>query len=244
MKTGIYRIRNIINGHTYIGSAKNINRRWQRHRSALIHDRHENIHLQRAWNKYGKDMFIFEILEECLINDLLIIEQKYLDLNPEYNIGKTSSGGDNLTNHPNKIEIIKRMNNTLNDTILNMSDEKRKETYSRPMESNPNWKGGSSYKYCRCGSRISNKATTCIRCRPLNDKDNPFFEKHHTNETKQILSEQHLGKYNGKQNHPIIIDNIEYNSAGEASKILNIPMVTIRWRVISINDKFKNYQYK
>ena len=52
------------------------------------------------------------------------------------------------------------------------------------------------------------------------------------------------GVYNGKQNIPIIIDDIEYRSAGEASKILNIPMVTIRWRVLSKNKKFNNYQIK
>ena len=52
------------------------------------------------------------------------------------------------------------------------------------------------------------------------------------------------GTYNGEQNLPIIIDNMEYRSAGEASKILNIPMVTIRWRVKSKNKKFNNYKYK
>jgi hypothetical protein len=46
------------------------------------------------------------------------------------------------------------------------------------------------------------------------------------------------------ENFPIIIDNVEYRSAGEASKILNIPMATIRWRVKSKNKKFENYKYK
>jgi hypothetical protein len=41
-----------------------------------------------------------------------------------------------------------------------------------------------------------------------------------------------------------VIDNVEYRSAGEASKLLNIPTVTIRWRVISKNKKFDNYKYK
>jgi hypothetical protein len=41
-----------------------------------------------------------------------------------------------------------------------------------------------------------------------------------------------------------MIDEVEYRSAGEASKILNIPMVTIRWRVKSKNKKFDNYKYK
>jgi hypothetical protein len=58
------------------------------------------------------------------------------------------------------------------------------------------------------------------------------------------LREKRIGVYNGEQNIPIIIDGVEYRSAGEASKILKIPMVTIRWRVISKNKKFDNYKYK
>jgi hypothetical protein len=43
---------------------------------------------------------------------------------------------------------------------------------------------------------------------------------------------------------PVMIDNIIYESLAEASNILKIPMVTIRWRVKSNNEKFNNYQYK
>jgi hypothetical protein len=53
-----------------------------------------------------------------------------------------------------------------------------------------------------------------------------------------------MGTYNGNQNKPIIIDEVEYRSAGEASRLLNIPMVTIRWRVLSNNKKFEKYKYK
>lgn len=244
MKTGIYKIKNIINNDCYIGSAKDINRRWQRHKSALKHNHHENIHLQRAWNKYGEENFIFEIIEECDINDLLIIEQKYLDLNPEYNIGKSSSGGDNITNHPNRNEIINIIKTNLRKTINNYNPDEIKIKYSRPMEQNPNWKGGKTYNYCKCGARISYNAITCKKCRELNDDNNPFYNKHHSDEAKKIMSNKKKGKYNGNQNLPIIINNIEYRSAGEASTILGIPMVTIRWRVLSNNKKFSNYKYK
>jgi len=242
--TGIYKIRNINNNDCYIGSAKNINRRWNRHRCGLRNNKHENIILQRAWNKYGEENFIFEILEECMVEDLLTNEQKYLDLNPKYNIGKTASGGDNLTNHPNRDNIIINIKNATQLRINNMSDEDRKEKFSRPMEKNPNWKGGKSYKYCKCGKRIALINSTCNQCKPSTGKDNPFYNKHHTDETKLKLSEQRKGIYNGTQNIPIIINDIEYNSAGEASKKLGIPMVTIRWRVLSKNKKFENYKYK
>jgi group I intron endonuclease len=109
---------------------------------------------------------------------------------------------------------------------------------------NPNWKGGVSFVYCECGKKIGYGHTHCNKCRPRSEDKNPFFGKQHSEETKKKLSEGKKGKYHGEQNIPIIIDDIEYRSAGEASKLLNIPMVTIRWRVKSKNKKFDNYRYK
>ena len=112
------------------------------------------------------------------------------------------------------------------------------------MELNPNWKGGSSFKYCECGEKIKPNNKNCIKCRDKSGHNNPFFGKQHSDETKNKLSEIRKGTYHGVQNIPIIIDDVEYSSAGEASRKLGIPMVTIRWRVMSKNKKFDNYKYK
>ena len=106
---GIYRIKNLVNGKCYYGSSKQIEKRLNRHRRELKNNIHINCILQRAWDKYGEDNFLFEIVEECDINILLETEQRYLDLQPEYNIGVKSSGGDNLTKNPNKDNIIKKI---------------------------------------------------------------------------------------------------------------------------------------
>jgi len=241
---GVYRIKNKINEKCYYGSSKEIKRRWLRHKNELRKNKHINDLLQRAWNKYGEDNFIFEMVEECDINDLLEIEQKYLDLNPEYNIGLNACGGDNITKNPNKdliIENIKRGTKLWRDGL---SDEERKEKLSKPLDKNPNWKGGSSFIYCKCGKRIGYGRQHCQKCRPRSEKDNPFFGKKHTEEYKKNASKRQTGVYNGDQNIPIIIDNIEYKSLGDASKILEIPITTIRWRVKSKNKKFQNYTYK
>ena len=63
MKTGIYNIRNIINNNIYIGSASNLKNRWNVHKHKLSNNKHVNIHLQRAFNKYGSENFIFEVIE-------------------------------------------------------------------------------------------------------------------------------------------------------------------------------------
>jgi group I intron endonuclease len=60
----IYRITNMANGKYYIGSAESFARREWQHRYDLRRGVHKNPRLQAAWNKYGPDMFVFEVLEE------------------------------------------------------------------------------------------------------------------------------------------------------------------------------------
>lgn len=84
---GIYKIVNTINNKIYIGSAKNIKKRWSAHKSDLNKNKHHSRYLQNAWNKYGKDSFIFEIVEELIDLSLLIDKEQYYinSLNPVYN---------------------------------------------------------------------------------------------------------------------------------------------------------------
>jgi group I intron endonuclease len=238
---GIYRIINKVNGKCYYGSSNNVEKRWVRHKNELNKRKHINIILQRAWDKYGSDNFIFELVESCDESLLIEIEQKYLDLKPEYNIGVKASGGDNLTNNPNRSEIISKMTKSIKDRYNSMTDDEKKEKYSKPKDKNPNWKGGKTF--CKCGNRIDSKNKTCVVCVDRNGENNPFYKKKHSEETKKIISEARKGNYHGKQNNSIIIDEITYRSAGVASIILGIPMTTIRWRVKSDKPKFKNYKY-
>ncbi len=77
--SGIYRILCTITGKQYIGSSINLRSRWNDHRSQLRRDAHPNQLLQYAWNKYGSDAFIFEVIELVLIPFLLEREQYWLD---------------------------------------------------------------------------------------------------------------------------------------------------------------------
>lgn len=75
----IYQITNMVNGKYYIGSAESFARREWQHKYDLKKGTHKNPRLQAAWNKYGADAFVFEVLEE--IQDgasQLQIEDTYL----------------------------------------------------------------------------------------------------------------------------------------------------------------------
>lgn len=87
-KSGIYKIE--IKGKLYVGSSiRPIKYRWSDHLSQLKTGIHGNIHLQRAYNKYGKDLFIFSVLENCDPDECIDREQYWIDtLNPYYNICK------------------------------------------------------------------------------------------------------------------------------------------------------------
>lgn len=87
MNSGVYAITNLVNGNRYIGSSKNIGKRWALHKCELNKGTHHNSHLQNAWNLYGKDNFEFTIIEECDKEFLLDREQSFLDTTkPEYNM--------------------------------------------------------------------------------------------------------------------------------------------------------------
>lgn len=90
--TGVYLIKNVLNEHCYVGSTsaqRGVNRRINDHINALEKGTHHSPILQRAWNKYGKQTFEVEVLEECPPELCLAREQYYLDtLKPYYNIYK------------------------------------------------------------------------------------------------------------------------------------------------------------
>ena len=92
MKAGVYLISNNVNGKCYVGSSIHLEQRRKEHFSRLANNKHANRHLQNSYNKYGREVFDFEILEEVEINDnikqtLLNREQFWIDnLKPQYNI--------------------------------------------------------------------------------------------------------------------------------------------------------------
>lgn len=79
MTCGIYSIRNTVNGRRYVGSSRTVEERWKNHRNLLERGAHHAPILQKAWKKYGSAAFVWEILEECELDALLVREQHFID---------------------------------------------------------------------------------------------------------------------------------------------------------------------
>lgn len=79
MASGIYRIDGP-NGKYYVGSAKDISKRWAGHRRDLRSCRHASQKLQCAWTHHGEDAFRFSVIE--IVEDLAMLiprEQYWID---------------------------------------------------------------------------------------------------------------------------------------------------------------------
>ena len=81
---GSYKITNTISGELYIGSSKDIKRRWANHKSPSTQKHLPNSKLYQDMSEFGLDNFKFEVLEET--TDLREREQYYIEqLKPTYN---------------------------------------------------------------------------------------------------------------------------------------------------------------
>lgn len=96
----VYKILNRINNKFYIGSTNNFKTRKRNHIYKLKNNKHDNIYLQRAWNKYGEENFEFIIMKKIPREKQFEEEQKYLD--------KLQPFGDNGYN------IVADINNPFN----------------------------------------------------------------------------------------------------------------------------------
>lgn len=261
--SGVYKIVNKINGKYYVGKSINIRKRFWRHKSELRRGNHHCVFLQRAWLKYGEESFDFLILKECSAEEATIIEQSILDSKREliYNTSYVSSGGNVIANHPNYEEVAKKIKKATSEWFSRLTEEERKQKFGRPGEKNSMYgkkhteearkkiseknKGKTGLNSPLFGIKRSDetrKKMSNVASQRVGEK-NPFFGKQHSVESRKTISEKNKGKI-PPNIKPVIIDNVEYCSMAEASRALGIPVVTILYRVKSINKKFESYKFK
>jgi hypothetical protein len=69
MVAGIFQVKNTVNGKVLLGSSLNLQGPLNAHRFMLTIGSHRNRDLQREWNEFGGDKFVFEILETVKVKD-------------------------------------------------------------------------------------------------------------------------------------------------------------------------------
>jgi group I intron endonuclease len=123
-KVAIYAITHLTSGRCYIGSSLDVKRRFYNHRSELNKGVHIAKRLQNAWNKYGENAFMFEVIEMCAEKDRVDREQYHIDLRkPFFNWLKTV-GSPSLDRRVRK-KISTAMRGNQNTKGLIWSDEAR-----------------------------------------------------------------------------------------------------------------------
>lgn len=95
IKTGIYKITNLLTGDCYIGQAIDINKRWKEHcKCGLGIDTPLGNKLYKAMMDYGLQNFAFEILEECPKQQLNEKEKFFIELYQAKDFGYNATGGN------------------------------------------------------------------------------------------------------------------------------------------------------
>lgn len=126
---GIYKITNKENGKTYIGQSNNIERRFSEH---CYKGEKARIPLDIAIQKYGKDAFNFEILEECPLEKLNQREAYWIKY---YNTVETgyncSKGGDQQSIGENNGRSKLTEEDIINIRKAYANHEKQKEVYKK-----------------------------------------------------------------------------------------------------------------
>jgi group I intron endonuclease len=137
--SGVYQIRNVINGKRYIGSAKNFSKRWNAHIYRLKSGSHHSPPLQNAYLKYGENSFCFEVLKVCPTNSILNEEQALIDsVLPEYNVCKVAgSRAGSITSVETREKLSKAITGMKRgpDTIARMrASQRARKHWPSPTE--------------------------------------------------------------------------------------------------------------
>ena len=84
--SAVYKITNTVTNDFYIGSSKNVKRRWAAHKRKSTWKKCPNSPMYLDMQKYGLDKFVFEIIAEVEACSLKEKEQQFIEtLKPSYN---------------------------------------------------------------------------------------------------------------------------------------------------------------
>jgi group I intron endonuclease len=143
MNSGIYKITCTTTNKIYVGSAVNLSKRKNNHFHSLRNNKHENDYLQNSFNNYGESSFTFETLELIEKDDLIICEQKWIDLLKEkyelYNLNMIAGsflGRKHTDKTKQKLSVFRTGKNVSDEIKLKISNSLKNREFSNTHREN------------------------------------------------------------------------------------------------------------
>ncbi len=228
-KCVIYKIESPSN-KIYIGQSTNIQKRLKQYKrlSCLT----QKV-LYNSLKKYGFENHIFEIIEECSIEELNIKERYWQD----YYNSLAPFGLNSMLTETNSLKRI-----ISKETALKLSNSKLGE--KNPMYKTTKSDEHKKYMSLLMKDRIFTNDWKLKISESKKGSNNPMYGKKMSDETKRILKKGLLEKYSGFSNtrSRIVLDletGIYYYNVKDAATYNNINQSTLRLHLLnSINNKF------
>lgn len=243
----------------YIGETTQFKKRLKRHLKELRQGKHHNWFLQKAWD----EGFVFDgnpTLIRCVSKEearsreqeQIALDQSFVNIENYY---------DCISNHPRRDEIVAKMAESVRARNASMTEKERKEFYGRLGELNGMFgkthsaearekiKRGLAEWYLtnnspNLGRKFSEEHRRKISLNAAGrvGEKNPFFGKHHSEETRNRLAEINKGKL-PPNTRPVVIDDVVYESITDAGRKLGKNPSVVLWRVKSENPKYTAWQW-
>lgn len=188
--TGIYQITSkSYSCRVYIGSAIDLYKRWSLHKTNLRNNKHHSIKLQNHVNKYGINDLYFFIIEQCDSAVLKEREQYYIDnIKPWFNIatdverpmlGRKQS--DETKKKISESHIGIRPNEETRKKLSDAQLGNKKALGVIQSEESKN-----KNRLAHIGRRWTEEHKR-MHSERMKGKNNPFYGKKHTEETKNKI---------------------------------------------------------
>lgn len=243
MSGGIYTIFCKGNGTFYIGSAKNFEKRFKDHLANLQNNRHCNPHLQRAFNKYGQDLFNFEIFK-CLGDydknlyfeeENAVINKFRLDNIPVFNVAK-AEGGWTFATHERKADIAVKISNSLKEYYATLTQEQRNEIY------------GATKRNVPLSDLHKQKTSEGLKGKKKSEETKRKMSEAQKGKPHLVELGRSVGKSNKGRKPPnirkVLIDDIEFDSVADAALYFGISSSAIIHRIKRKNNESNRYVWK
>lgn len=198
---GVYKIINATTGDFYVGSSYNIRTRLKRHKRELRANQHANQYLQRSWNKYGEESFLFETILLCDKSMKLWFEQLVINgLKPPFNIAKDALAP--MQGRKHKKKSLERMSESRSGERNGMYGKKRPDLVElNKSKKNQTWtqerRNAVSERMTgnqiNVGRSLSEEHKNRLRV-AFSGENNPNFGIPRTEEQKQKQREKMLGR--------------------------------------------------